>query len=37
VVTTTEWRDMSSEEESDAVGESVLDVIVNGVEAAAPG
>jgi CubicO group peptidase (beta-lactamase class C family) len=35
VVTTTEWHGIASEEESDALGMSVLDVIVDRVEAAA--
>ncbi len=35
VVTTTEWRDFASEEEANALGSSVLEVIVGQVEAAA--
>lgn len=35
VVTTTDWRGIASDEESDALGTSVLGVIVNHVEAAA--
>jgi CubicO group peptidase (beta-lactamase class C family) len=37
VVTTTEWRDFTSEEEADDLGTSVLDVIVRQVETAARG
>lgn len=37
VATTTEWRDFASEDEANALGTSVLDVIVNQIEAAARG